>query len=144
MKKPSITFPLDEPAYLKYVVIISRYQGDFVFVRHHKRSTFEIPGGHIEDGESPLVAAKRELEEETGAIEARLYPVSVYGVQRHLDDPTSYGHLFFADIQSLGPLGEYEIAERILQKQLPSALTYPEIQPALFSRVLDYIKEHDL
>lgn len=51
---------------LKYVVICVRSKGKWIFSRHKKRNTWDIPGGHIEPGESALKAAKRELFEETG------------------------------------------------------------------------------
>lgn len=41
--------------------------GRVLFVRHPKRG-WEIPGGHIIDGETPEQALLRELKEETGCI----------------------------------------------------------------------------
>ena len=41
--------------------------------------TWEIPGGHIEPGESPEEAARRELFEETGAAEFTIRPIFDYG-----------------------------------------------------------------
>lgn len=55
--------------YLQYVVMICHYQGKWVFCQHHTRQTLELPGGHREEGEDNLTAAKRELYEETGAIQ---------------------------------------------------------------------------
>ena len=49
------------------VVIYAKYKDKFVMCRHKGRKTWEIPGGHIEEGELPELAAKRELYEETGA-----------------------------------------------------------------------------
>ncbi len=66
---------------LKYVVIVARHEGKWVFCRHKKRDTWEIPGGHIEKGESALEAAKRELYEETGAVNFSLTPVNIYAVR---------------------------------------------------------------
>lgn len=47
-------------------------EGDAVLVRQSRigpaKPCLEIPGGMIDDGESPLAAAKRELEEETGYV----------------------------------------------------------------------------
>ncbi|MBB6631444.1 DNA mismatch repair protein MutT [Clostridium algidicarnis] len=31
---------------LKFAVIVSKFNGKFVYVRHKKRETFEVPGGH--------------------------------------------------------------------------------------------------
>ena len=54
--------------HLAYSVITARFEGKWIFVRHRERTTWEIPGGHIEEGESSDVAASRELMEETGDI----------------------------------------------------------------------------
>ncbi len=52
---------------LKFAVIIARTEGKYVFCKHKSRETLEVPGGHREEGETILAAAKRELYEETGA-----------------------------------------------------------------------------
>ena len=53
---------------LKFAVIISLSNGKWVFCKHKERDTYEAPGGHREAGEDILETAKRELQEETGAI----------------------------------------------------------------------------
>lgn len=53
---------------LKFAVIISQSNGKWVFCKHKERDTYEAPGGHREAGEDILETAKRELQEETGAI----------------------------------------------------------------------------
>ncbi len=63
---PEIRFDTDLEDILTYVVIGTRYLDKWVFVRHKLRRTWEIPGGHIEEDETPLEAAQRELQEETG------------------------------------------------------------------------------
>ncbi len=119
---------------LKFSVIVSRYQGKWIFSRHKKRSTWEIPGGHRENGECTFETAKRELYEETGATEFELKEVCVYGVEK--DGEITYGMLHFAEVTKLGPLPpEMEIGEIELFFYLPTSLTYPEIQPELFRYV---------
>ena len=54
--------------FIKYVIIVARYKDSFVFCKHKDRTTYELPGGHVEEHEDILTAAKRELEEETGEI----------------------------------------------------------------------------
>ena len=57
-----------EDSLLKFAVIIARTEGKYVFCKHKSRETLEVPGGHREEGETILAAAKRELQEETGYV----------------------------------------------------------------------------
>ena len=43
--------------------------------RHRERDTWEMQGGHIEANETPLEAARRELYEESGALEFIMQPL---------------------------------------------------------------------
>jgi len=123
---------------LIYSVVTARYNDKWVFVRHHERSTFEIPGGHIEDVETPFEAAKRELMEETGALKFNLVCVATYSVT--IDDKTRYGKLFFAEILEMGDVPDIcEIEEITFLDNLPDSVTYPDIQPYLFKKVLEYL-----
>lgn len=63
---------------LKFAVIVSKAQNKYVFCKHRNRDTWEIPGGHREDGENITDTAKRELYEETGALEFDIKLVCVY------------------------------------------------------------------
>ena len=70
-------YPTNSLQKLKYVVICSYCNGKWLLSKHKKRSTWETQGGHIENGESALDAAKRELFEESGvkdwsAIKSRI------------------------------------------------------------------------
>jgi 8-oxo-dGTP diphosphatase len=124
---------------LIYSVITARYRDKWIFVRHHKRKTYEIPGGHIEDDETPFEAAKRELIEETGAKSFNLSYVCTYSVEK--ENQTGYGRLFFAEITEIGPVNDLsEIEEVVFLESLPDMLTYPDIQPHLFRRVIRYIQ----
>lgn len=123
-----------EDRLLQFAVIAARYKEQWVFCRHKERTTWEIPGGHREPGESIEAAALRELREETGALDAKLQEISVYGVNRGSE--TTYGALFLAEITELGPLREdVEIGAVRLFDRMPDELTYPEIQGALYDRV---------
>ncbi len=65
---------------LKFAVIISQSNGKWVFCKHKERDTYEVPGGHREAGENILETAKRELQEETGAVKYEIKPICVYSV----------------------------------------------------------------
>jgi 8-oxo-dGTP diphosphatase len=127
---------------LIYSVITARFNSRWLFVRHNKRTTWEIAGGHIEENETPDEAAVRELMEETGAIEFGMECVSTYSVEK--DGKTGFGRLFFAEIKKLGPIPDLsEISEMKMMDSLPENLTYPDIQPILFNRVQDYLDISD-
>ena len=48
------------------VAIFPRYRGRLLLIWHKRLQTWLPPGGELNDGESPLEAAARELREETG------------------------------------------------------------------------------
>jgi len=125
---------------LTYSVIAARYNGNWLYVRHHKRTTWEIPGGHIEKDETADEAASRELMEETGALDFTIECVSTYSVLKN--GKTGFGRLYLAEISALGPVPDTsEIAEVKMMDSLPENLTHPDIQPYLYRRVLEFLKE---
>ena len=115
------------------VVMAARYKGKWIFCKHKDRTTWELPGGHIENGESWQVAAKRELYEETGASEADIEPVCIYKI-------SSPSIFCFADVKSLGKLPSFEIEKIDLFDDIPKNLTYPDSHKKLFDRVVDFLK----
>lgn len=123
----------------RYVVTLSKYQGKMLFSRHKKRTTWETQGGHIEAGETPMEAARRELYEECGATAYTITPLCDYAAGDELGKTN--GQVFFADIQTLGPLPESEMAEIQQFDGLPEALSYPGITPMLFERLQQLLKE---
>lgn len=125
---------------LVYSVITARFKGKWMLVRHIDRNTWEIPGGHIEDDETPEEAASRELKEETGATEFNLACIATYSVTK--DGKTGFGRLFFAEVFRIGEIPDIsEIAECKLMNGLAQKLTYPDIQPVLFKEVKRFLKE---
>lgn len=120
---------------LKFAVIISRSNGKWVLCKHKERDTFEVPGGHREERESILETARRELQEETGAIRFDIKPICVYSVtgKTRVNDTgeESFGLLCFAEIIEFSRELHSEMEKVVLMDELPEKWTYPLIQPKL-------------
>ena len=130
-----------EDSLLKFAVIISKHNGKWVFCKHKRRDTYEIPGGHREENESIINTAKRELAEETGALIFSISPICVYSVtgknRVNQSGEETFGMLFFAEIESFSDEMHSEIEYIKLFDELPKEWTYPLIQPRL---IQEYIK----
>lgn len=127
------TYPVNELGDYKYVIILSEYRGKILLSRHKERTTWEAQGGHIEPGETPLAAAKRELYEESGALSYEIKPLCDYWAGEE-DGAGAGGVVFTAEILQLGAMPESEIAEVRQFDCLPENVTYPGITPILFAK----------
>ena len=125
---------------LKFAVIWSFYEEKLLLVRHKERDTWEIPGGKREPFETIDETAKRELFEETGAVDFEIKEICYYSVKRE-NEKISFGSLFYCKVKELGSLPEMEIGEVKTFDELPSNLTYPEIYPCLYKEIINYIEE---
>ena len=125
---------------LKFAVIVSQSNGKWVFCKHKERDTYEVPGGHREVGESILETAKRELQEETGAIRFDMKPLCVYSVtgKTRVNDTgeESFGLLCYAEITEFATELHSEMEKIVLLDELPEEWTYSLIQPKLIEKYL--------
>jgi 8-oxo-dGTP diphosphatase len=135
IKMISKTFALNALQQYKFVVVLSQYNGKILLSRHRDRTTWETQGGHIEAGETPLEAAKRELYEESGAVKFDIKPLCDYWAGDPGINKGTNGMVFVAEIHKLDKLPESEMAEVKEFEYLPDNLTYPQITPVLFDRI---------
>lgn len=114
-------------------IIAARLEGKWLFCRHADHQGWELPGGHIEPGETAEAAARRELWEETGVTKAAFTPVNLFSVGNF------WGMLFFAEVEEMGALPSgSEIAEVMLNQFLPTEHAYHNL-PELFDRVQNWL-----
>lgn len=113
----------------KLAVIIAKHKGKLVLCKHKNRCTWELPGGHREDGETILETAKRELYEETGAVKFEIKEICAYKITR-------YGMLFYAEIEEFDALPESEMKKIELFDELPYNITYPTIHQEFYYKVI--------
>ena len=128
-------YGLDYLGEYKYVVVLSEHNGKIVLSRHKERDTWETQGGHIEQGETPLEAAKRELYEESGALEYDIRPLCDYRAWNEETGRGANGVVFHAVIHKFGDIPDSEMAEIHEFAELPNNLTYSAITPMLFAHL---------
>ncbi len=124
---------------IQYSVVAARHQQQWVCVRLKSLSTWCFPGGRREEGETIEENARRELFEETGALEYSLTPLGLYGVDHRQPSPPhrhiryTWGGFYAAEIHKFGSIPEeFEIAERRLFPEFPlHAARFPQIMPGM-------------
>lgn len=123
--------PLEPGEQYKFVVCVTKLNDRYLLSRRRYRATWETQGGHIEPGESPESAARRELYEECGALDYDIsYLCDYYGYD---DISYAWGAVFRVDVRTLGELPDSEMAEARAFDELPENLTYRFITPKLFA-----------
>lgn len=115
----------------KFVVMMTKHKDKWLLCQHKERETWEMPGGHIEENETPLQAACRELYEETGAVEYEITPLFDFSLG------TDHGMVFESDVSVLDDIPDSEMACIAFYDELPENLTYKDITTQL---MLAYLK----
>ena len=115
---------------ISFVVIFANYRGRWVYCWHKHRKSFEHPGGHVEQGETPMQAAKRELYEESGITECRMIPLWDYEQKWGDGVGKNNGRVYYAEVHSLGVLLESEMSRVELFETVPENYTYDRDEEA--------------
>ena len=118
-------YPINSLDNIGFVCIEASYLDKWVLCFHSRRQTWECPGGHVEVGETPLEAAKRELFEETGAKAFNILPVWDFQLFDDKGNLHNNGRVYFAEIISFENLPEGSEMKKIgYFGDLPESLTY--------------------
>jgi 8-oxo-dGTP diphosphatase len=94
---------------LTHAIVIARSAHGFVLVLNRALAAWELPGGAIDDGETPRVCAMREFTEETG----QMAPALRWRGVAELTDRSGrveFGGLYCVDLADT-PLPPYETGE---------------------------------
>lgn len=120
-----------------HVFVICSYEGKWLLTRHPKRG-FEFPGGKVEENETPVQAAMREVNEETGGIVDEIVPLGEYRVENGLFPIIKA--VFYADVKALQDKTDYmETDGPILLERLPEDYqTSPEYSFIMKDKVVPY------
>ncbi len=88
----------------QHVLVISKFYGQWLLTKHTERG-FEFPGGKREAGETLEEAAKREVDEETGAILESLQYIGEYKVS---DEKNSFVKaIYYGEVEELKQKKDY-------------------------------------
>ena len=131
--------PFGSLSSLRFVVVCSFYEGKLLLSYHSRHQSWETQGGHIEQGETPEGAAKRELYEESGVNNADIIPVCDYFA--YDSEGSSNGRVYAAIIHQLGQLPPNEMSRIQAFDSLPENLTYPLVTPTLFQEAKKIISK---
>lgn len=100
-----------------------------------RRFAYSFPGGHVEPGEDPALAAMRELTEETGFIAQKVKPLGRFCM--HSNFAIGWGNFFLATGVSGAPSRDTDD----LEKAAVCLLTQDEVTSALASQ--EIVTVHD-
>ncbi|MCL2223802.1 MAG: NUDIX domain-containing protein [Defluviitaleaceae bacterium] len=133
------SYPFNTLGNYIWVDIVAFHKGKWLFSKHKERTTWETQGGHIETGETPLEAAKRELYEESGAIEFDIEPLCDYSAEGIINGAyiQANSQVYIAQVHTLGEIPCDSEMERIsFVDSIPDNLTYPDITNEILPIVL--------
>ncbi len=146
MKNINVTFynieQKDNLAWFTNIVCL--YKWKWVLVKWKWKTTWELPWGHIEDWETSLDAAKRELYEETWITWVELSFLCSRKLDKLENVVSYYGNVYIMNVKNLWKLPESEIEEVNFFEEIPENLTYPFIQVDILNKAKEFFKTNKI
>lgn len=99
---------------LTHSLVVGKNEGKYLLMFNTWRQYWELPGGIIDDGETPRECAERELFEETNQSIKQLTFKGLMKFQLKPDDRLEYGALYSGEIVDVKPFKENKEAEQIV------------------------------
>ena len=141
----------EPPAELTSSALILAFAGERLLMTRLRRRDWDIPGGHVEQGETPAETARRELDEETGATVGSL---RVLGYDKFIvyaprpegyryPFPISYQLFYLAKIVSLEPFtsNREALERRLFSPEEARRLSWVQANRELYAAALTIARE---
>ncbi len=132
-----------------FIVIAVRWKGNWVFVKRKDADRFGLPGGRVRLKESPLIAARRILYEQTGITAGKLYPICNYSLSTvqpfHMraSRKETYGRLYYIEALCKTALPDFEIECLREDGWIPgnNDWAYPILQKPIFRKACTWLED---
>lgn len=132
--------------HIAYVWMIVKYKEKFVLSWHRKSKKWDNVGGHVEENENPLAAAKRELFEETGAVDFDNIPICDFKAFREDGIFNNNGRTYFVIAREFSNLPEGSEMDKIgFFDEIPEDFRYDGSRKEMtdsFKRIEQYALAH--
>lgn len=138
-------YPMSEPvrpddtAPLVFTMMVTKYQGRYVLHYNPERGQWEIPGGGINEGETPEQGAHRELMEESSQVATSMICRGVFKFWLKDIDREEYGVLYTTEVGEMREHVPNEESEK--QALYDSPDDVPDVLSALSRWLIDKAAE---
>lgn len=117
--------------------IVYNEEGEIMFIQHSEENRFwELPSGHIENGENPENAARREVREETGYLVTDVEPLFI--IIWPFKQTVRVQMVFSAAAGERITHGDGEAEEIVWRHDVPDNVTFGELGQQMYEYYISY------